>query len=104
MIPNAPVQERIAHHASCFAHPPSVLNFWRSLVSPVIGRQPTPFYLFSVTPIRQAVDDLDRASRLLFCASSLSPEFLALTGQSCDRPTAHTVLSLLRHSDSAGRG
>jgi diaminopimelate decarboxylase len=59
MIPNAPVQERIAHHASCFAHPPSVLNFWRSLVSPVIGRQPTPFYLFSVTPIRQAVDELD---------------------------------------------
>jgi diaminopimelate decarboxylase len=42
-----------------FGHPTAVLNFWRSLVKPLLGRHPTPFYLFSITPIRQALDELN---------------------------------------------
>ena len=42
-----------------FAHPPRQLTFWRSLVRPLLKRQPTPFYLFSIVPIRQALAELD---------------------------------------------
>lgn len=44
-----------------FAHSPSELAFWRRLVRPLVGRQPTPFYLFSVVPVQRALAELDRA-------------------------------------------
>lgn len=43
-----------------FAHPPAVRDFWRSRVRPWVTRQPTPFYLFSVVPVQQALTELDR--------------------------------------------
>jgi len=43
-----------------FAHPPAVLNFWRSLVRPWVVRQPTPFYLYSIVPIQEALAELDQ--------------------------------------------
>jgi diaminopimelate decarboxylase len=42
-----------------FNHAPSTRAFWRSLVRPLAGRQPTPFYLFSVVPIQRALAELD---------------------------------------------
>lgn len=33
---------------------------WRSLLRPLVGRQPTPFYLFSVLPIEKALAELDQ--------------------------------------------
>ncbi|MBI5386925.1 MAG: hypothetical protein HZA90_19815 [Verrucomicrobia bacterium] len=43
-----------------FQHPPVVRKFWRGLVRPLAGRQPTPFYLFSIAPIQEALAELDR--------------------------------------------
>ncbi len=42
-----------------FGHPPAVLKFWRDLVHPQLARQPTPFYLFSITPMAAALAELD---------------------------------------------
>jgi diaminopimelate decarboxylase len=36
------------------------MNFWRPLLKPLVGRYPTPFYLFSVAPIQQALAELVR--------------------------------------------
>lgn len=36
------------------------LAFWRRLVAPLLGTQPTPFYLFSSVPIAAALVELDR--------------------------------------------
>jgi diaminopimelate decarboxylase len=36
-----------------------VLSFWSDLARPWLSRQPTPFYLFSATPIEAALADLD---------------------------------------------
>ena len=58
-IPKTPVRERITRHASWFGHPPSVLNFWRSLTRPLLRQHSTPFYLFSITPIEEALGELD---------------------------------------------
>jgi diaminopimelate decarboxylase len=41
-------------------HAPSELNFWRKLVRPLLARPATPFYLFSVSPVQQAREELDR--------------------------------------------
>lgn len=35
-------------------------GFWRALVKPLPGSVPTPFYLFSLVPIRKALAELDR--------------------------------------------
>ena len=43
-----------------FGHTPAGLKFWRSLLKPLVGREQTPFYLFSVTPIQQALAELDQ--------------------------------------------
>ena len=43
------------------AHSQSELAFWRRLVRPLVGRQATPFYLFSVVPIQRALAELERA-------------------------------------------
>src|SRR6266498_312747 len=43
-----------------FDHPPGELGFWRTLVKPILIRQPTPFYLFSVGPIEAALRELKR--------------------------------------------
>src|SRR5438093_3027705 len=43
-----------------FDHPPGELDFWRKLVKPILLRQPTPFYLFSVGPIEAALRELKR--------------------------------------------
>lgn len=48
-----------------FGHPPALLKFWRELVRPQLARQPTPFYLFSVTPIAAALAELDAHFRHL---------------------------------------
>src|SRR5258706_11560238 len=45
---------------STFGHARSQRAFWRSLLKPLVGRQPAPFYLFSIAPIQQALVDLDR--------------------------------------------
>jgi len=42
----------------CFQHSPATLAFWRGLVAPLIGQQPTPFYLFSSAPIEGALTEL----------------------------------------------
>jgi diaminopimelate decarboxylase len=42
-----------------FGHARSQLAFWRTLLKPLVGRQPTPFYLFAVAPIEQALLELD---------------------------------------------
>ena len=42
-----------------FGHPPGTLAFWRSLILPLIGKHPTPFYCFSVDPVREALAELD---------------------------------------------
>ena len=34
-------------------------NSWRALVQPLLGKQPTPFYLFSAVPIEEALTTLD---------------------------------------------
>src|SRR5690349_7485793 len=34
--------------------------FWRALLKPLIGRTPSPFYLFSIVPIQGALAELDR--------------------------------------------
>ena len=46
-------------------HSKETVAFWRSLVRPLLGRQPTPFYLFSVKPIEEALGELDRHFRHL---------------------------------------
>jgi diaminopimelate decarboxylase len=43
-----------------FNQSPTVERFWRERVRPLLGRQPTPFYLFSITPIQRALAELDR--------------------------------------------
>lgn len=43
-----------------FGHAPALLRFWRDLVRPIAVQQPTPFYLFSVTPVAAALAGLDR--------------------------------------------
>jgi diaminopimelate decarboxylase len=42
-----------------FGHPAGVFRFWRRLVVPWLGRQPTPFYLFSAAPVEAALKALD---------------------------------------------
>ncbi|MBI2924688.1 MAG: hypothetical protein HYY24_03170 [Verrucomicrobia bacterium] len=42
-----------------FGQSRSTLTFWRSLVQPLLRRQPTPFYVFSVTPLLEALAELD---------------------------------------------
>ena len=43
-----------------FGHPSEVLDFWSSLVRPLLSVQSTPFYLFSMNPIEEAWAELDR--------------------------------------------
>jgi diaminopimelate decarboxylase len=43
-----------------FHHPPGTLDFWRRLVTPLLGQQATPFYLFSSQPVATALAELDR--------------------------------------------
>ncbi len=45
---------------SSFDHPPADLKFWCDLARPLLAGQPTPFYLFSVTPIQAALAELDK--------------------------------------------
>lgn len=45
--------------------PPPLLSrteqaFWTGLLKPLVGRAPTPFYLFSVVPIQKALQELDQ--------------------------------------------
>ena len=41
-----------------FDPPPAERKFWRTLVQRCLSRQPTPFYLFSLTPIETALREL----------------------------------------------
>src|SRR5262245_66502597 len=41
-----------------FGHPPSVLRFWQRRVQEALPLTSTPFYLFSVEPIQEALDEL----------------------------------------------
>lgn len=43
---------------SHFGHPDRVVSFWRQLVRASLPVIPTPFYLFSIEPIREALADL----------------------------------------------
>lgn len=38
--------------------PPPRRRFWAALIAPLLDRLPTPFYLFSVTPVREALAEL----------------------------------------------
>ena len=42
-----------------FDHPRETLEFWRGLVRPLVRKNPTPFYLFSITPMQEALVELD---------------------------------------------
>ena len=44
-----------------YTHSPAVRQFWRDLVRSQLDRQPTPFYLFSLTPIEAAPGGTPRA-------------------------------------------
>ena len=37
------------------------MKFWRALLRPLLAKQPTPFYLFSVSPIEEALHELEAA-------------------------------------------
>lgn len=41
-----------------FGHPASQIRFWRGLVERALRSHETPFYLFSIEPIREALSDL----------------------------------------------
>jgi diaminopimelate decarboxylase len=43
-----------------FDHPERRQDFWRSLLPPILGRHSTPFYLFSIAPIQQALAQFHR--------------------------------------------
>jgi diaminopimelate decarboxylase len=43
-----------------FSHPANVLRFWRSITAPLLGRVRTPFYVFSIVPIQEALAQLDQ--------------------------------------------
>ena len=43
-----------------FHHPPEVRRFWRGLVKPLLRDRSSPFYVFSVAPVEQALAELDR--------------------------------------------
>ncbi len=43
---------------SVFQHPPEVTAFWRKLVTPLLKRHATPFYLFSTVPVDKALQEL----------------------------------------------
>jgi diaminopimelate decarboxylase len=51
--------ERFTGGGLHFHHPPATRQFWRDLVQPLVGRQPTPFYLFSQPPIEAALAEWD---------------------------------------------
>jgi len=38
----------------------STHKFWRALVRPLLPRRATPFYLFAITPVQEALAELDR--------------------------------------------
>src|SRR5215510_13568718 len=42
-----------------FGHSPADLDFWRSHVRPLLDSHPTPFYLFSIMPIQDALGELE---------------------------------------------
>ena len=42
-----------------FQHPPEARRFWRGLVKALLREGSTPFYVFSVAPVRQALAELD---------------------------------------------
>ena len=42
-----------------FGHSPAELDFWRSQVRPLLDSHPTPFYLFSLAPIQDALGELE---------------------------------------------
>ena len=44
-----------------FQHSPQTIAFWRRLVEPLVATQPTPFYLFSSTPVAEALAELDES-------------------------------------------
>lgn len=43
-----------------FGHSEEQIRFWRSLVTPQLKREPTPFYLFSLEPIQEALQQLEK--------------------------------------------
>jgi diaminopimelate decarboxylase len=45
--------------ATSFGHTVATLDFWRGLVSQALPLAPTPFYLFSVTPVGEALSQLE---------------------------------------------
>lgn len=50
---------------SLFHHPRATWEFWRELIRPQLGGQPTPFYLFAAQPIQQALAELEGRFRHL---------------------------------------
>jgi len=43
-----------------YQHPPDVRRLWRGLVNPLLKNRASPFYVFSVAPVQQALAELDR--------------------------------------------
>lgn len=52
--------ESLETAAPRFGHPPAVKQFWRRLVPPLVEKHPTPFFVFSCDPVRDALGELDR--------------------------------------------
>jgi diaminopimelate decarboxylase len=56
---NPPAASGVASPALAPAAPLERRRFWSALVRPLLARLATPFYLFSVTPVREALAELD---------------------------------------------
>jgi diaminopimelate decarboxylase len=48
-----------------FHHSPATVRFWRRLVRQVLRAHPSPFYLFAVEPVREALGQLEAAASRL---------------------------------------
>jgi len=48
------------HLQFSFQHPSEVRRFWRGVVKPLLKDRSSPFYVFSASPVQQALDELDR--------------------------------------------
>jgi len=46
-----------------FGHPEALVGFWRGLIGPLLQRHATPFYLFSATPLEDALAQLNISFR-----------------------------------------
>jgi diaminopimelate decarboxylase len=54
------MRERRGTGVTVFSHPNTIVRFWRRLVRRALVSHETPFYLFSIEPVREALAELGR--------------------------------------------